>query len=376
MSRFLLLIGDARTKLRELAAESVQTCVTSPPYWGLRDYGVDGQIGLEESPKKFIKELVTVFREVRRVLRKDGTLWVNLGDTYAGAAFGGGVGTSSKVNGDSHAAANAASNKLRNRTGGLAPKNKHGIPWKVAFALQADGWYLRSDIVWHKANPMPEAVKDRPTVSHEFVFLLSRSERYFYNHIEAREPCVVGAAHPRVSMKPEGQPTTRPGGPNSPEAAARAFSRRRTTSPEQRQTEYSATEEAQRPREGRSAASKRMGREPGWRGKMKSNASFQSPVVDLVETRNWRDVWQFPSQPSPLEHYAAFPEELARRCIVAGSKTGDLVLDPFAGTCTTGLVALKEGRRFVGVELNAEYAQMGDERARGVTYGLELGGAA
>ena len=375
MSRFVLLIGDARTKLRELGAASVQTCVTSPPYYGLRDFGVDGQIGLEESPKKFIRELVKVFREVRRVLRDDGTCWVNLGDTYASAGRGG-VGTTSTINGEQQIAAVKARAMMRSRIVDAKPKDKHGIPWRVAFALQADGWYLRSDIVWHKANPMPEAVKDRPTVAHEFVFLLSKSERYFYNHEAAREPCVVGAAHPRVSMKPEGQPTSRPAGPNSPEAAARAFSRRRTTSPEKRQVEYSAAEEAARPREGRSAASARMGREPGWRGKMKANASFQASVVDLVETRNWRDVWSIPLQPSPLEHYAAFPEELARRCIIAGSKPGDLVLDPFAGTCTTGVVALREGRRFVGVELNAEYAQMGDERARGITYGMDLGGVA
>ncbi|MFT3708020.1 MAG: site-specific DNA-methyltransferase [Archangium sp.] len=367
MSRFVLLIGDARTKLRELPDESVQCVVSSPPYWALRDYGVDGQIGLEDSPKKFIAELVKVFREVRRVLRADGTCWLNLGDTYASAGRGG-VGTTSTINGEQQLANVKARAMMRSRIVDAKPKDKHGIPWRVAFALQEDGWYLRSDIVWHKVNPMPEAVKDRPTVAHEFVFLLSKSERYFYNHEAAREPCVVGAAHPRVSLKPAGQPTSRPGAKD----AERAFSRKRKTAVDQRQGAYNAQEEEQRPKEGKSAASTRMGRGPGWR--VKQNESFAAATLGQAETRNWRDVWSIPSQPSPLEHYAAFPEELARRCIVAGTKRGDVVLDPFAGTCTTGVVALREGRRFIGVELNPEYAQMGDERSRGVSFGLELGG--
>lgn len=337
MNHFRLMVGDALEQLRTLPDESVQTCVTSPPYWGLRDYGVEGQIGLEASPQEFLRRIVEVFREVRRVLKPDGTAWVNMGDTYASAGWGGGVGTSSTVNGSSQHAAREARAKLRNRVVGGKAKDKLGIPWRVAFALQDEGWWLRSDIVWHKPNPMPESVRDRPTVAHEFVFLLSKAERYFYNTPEARERCIVVAAHPRVSASKSGSDSLS-------KQASRAFSAKRSAGVEKRQTEYSAADAAARLERGRSAASKRMGRGPGWR--VKNNESFTSAVTQLVEFRNWRDVWSIPTQASSLEHFAAFPEELARRCIVAGSQTGDTVLDPFAGTGTTGVVALREGRRF------------------------------
>lgn len=349
---FNLLVGDALDRLRELPDDSVQTCVTSPPYWGLRDYGVEGQIGLEESFNDFIGRLTAVFREVRRVLRPDGTAWVNMGDTYASSGGGGQVGVNSGLNGTAQHAATAAAAKLRKRVVGAKPKDKLGVPWRLAFALQDDGWWFRSDIVWQKPNPMPEAVRDRPTVSHEFIFLLTKSERYFYNFEQARERCILGAAHAHTSK-----------------AAARAES-----GVEQRQGAYTATEETARRVEGKGAASKRMGREPGWR--VKANAGFNEAVKELVEFRNWRDVWSIPTQPSSLEHFAAYPEELARRCIVAGSRHGDLVLDPFAGTGTTGIVALKEGRRFVGVELNPAYAEMAEQRSRGITPSLFLHGGA
>ncbi|MDP1824930.1 MAG: site-specific DNA-methyltransferase [Archangium sp.] len=310
-----------------------------------------GQLGLEPTPFEFIKKLVEIFREVRRVLRPDGTCWVNLGDTYASAGWGGGVGGMATINGSDQQASRAARSKLRNRVVGVKPKDKLGIPWRVAFALQDDGWWLRSDIIWWKSNPMPESVRDRPTVAHEFVFLLSRSEKYFYNDTDAREECQPGAAHPRRSAKTI-----------AAASAARAFTRKRDTDHARDQGVYTAKEAEERLESGKGAASKRMGREPGWRGKVKNNASFEEAVALPVTMRNWRDVWKIPTQPSKLEHFAAFPEELARRCIVAGSRPGDTVLDPFAGTCTTGLVALKEGRRFVGVELNPEYALMGHKR--------------
>lgn len=370
MSAFTLLVGDALDRLRELPADSVQTCVTSPPYWGLRDYGVEGQIGLEESLPEFLGRLTAVFREVRRVLRPDGTCWVNMGDTYASSGGAGAVGKSSGLNGTAQHEAKAAAAKLRKRVVGLKPKDKLGVPWRLAFALQDDGWWFRSDVVWSKPNPMPEAVRDRPTVAHEFVFLFTKSERYFYNFEEARERCVVGAAHPRVSA-------TKRGADSLSKQAARAFSRRRGTATDQRQGAYTPEEAAARLEQGKGGASKRMGREPGWRGRVKSNESFNKAVVDVVEFRNWRDVWTIPTQPSSLEHFAAFPEELARRCIIAGSKHGDLVLDPFTGTGTTGIVAITEGRRFVGVELNPAYAAMAEERSRRVTPSLFLraGGA-
>jgi len=362
VSAFNLLVGDALERLRELPDDSVQTCVTSPPYWGLRDYGVEGQIGLEATSGEFISRLVAVFREVRRVLRPDGTAWVNMGDTYASSGWGGGVGENSTINGSHQAAARAAREKLKNRIVGVKAKDKLGIPWRVAFALQDDGWWFRSDIVWHKPNPMPESVRDRPTVAHEFIFLLSKSEKYFYNTPEARERCVVGAAHPRVSKQ------------KAAAEGARAFSRKRKASADERQHAYTAEEAAARLEQGTGGASKRMGREPGWR--QKQNESFHSAVVDVVEFRNWRDVWTIPTQPSSLEHFAAYPEELARRCIIAGSRHGDMVLDPFAGTGTTGIVAITEGRRFVGVELNPAYADMAEQRSRSITPSLFLAGGA
>lgn len=382
MTPFRLLVGDALEQLRTLPDESVQTCVTSPPYWGLRDYGgVEGQIGLEPTSAEFIGRLLEVFRAVRRVLRPDGTAWVNLGDTYtyASAGWGGGVGENSTINGSAQHASRQAREKLKNRVIGVKAKDKLGIPWRVAFALQDDGWWLRSDIVWHKPNPMPESVRDRPTVAHEFVFLLSKAEQYFYNTPAARERCVVGAAHPRrsaatIEAAQAGRAARHSDAQRVAKQAARAFSAKRATGVEKRQTEYSAEEAAARGAKGKSAASGRMGREPGWR--QKNNDRFNAAVTALVEFRNWRDVWTIPTQPSSLEHFAAFPEELARRCIVAGSREGDTVLDPFAGTGTTGIVAIQEGRRFVGIELNPAYAAMAEQRSREVTPSLFLAGGA
>lgn len=286
---FKLFVGDAAERLRELPDNSVQTCVTSPPYWGLRDYGVEGQIGLESTLADFLRRLVVVFREVRRVLRPDGTCWVNMGDTYASSGGAGQVGHNSTLNGTAQHEAKNAAVKLRKRVQGMKPKDKLGVPWRLVFALQDDGWWFRSDVVWHKPNPMPEAVKDRPTVSHEFVFLVTKSERYFYNADEARERCVVGAAHARISTSEA-----------SARAAARAFSRKRTAGTEQRQGAYTAEEAAARQVQGKGASSKRMGREPGWRGKVKNNSSYAAAVGEIVEFRNWRDVWTIPTQPSSL----------------------------------------------------------------------------
>lgn len=313
MSTFDLRVGDALEQLRAMPADSVQCCVTSPPYYGLRDYGVEGQIGLETTRSEYLQRIVAVFGEVRRVLRPNGTAWINLGDTYASDAWGGGRGATSVINGGGQQ--RAAQLKLKSRLDGLKPKDKLGIPWRVAFALQDDGWWLRSDIVWAKPNPMPESVRDRPTVSHEFVFLFSKSAEYCYNAEEAREAS--------VSESPSGNGFDRP-------------------------ERLSC--------DGRGSKNR-------W--------------DDVGGSRNWRDVWTIPTQPSKLKHFAAFPEDLARRCILAGSRCGDTVLDPFAGTGTTGVVAMREGRRFVGVELNPAYAEMAEARARSVTPHLWLaaGGA-
>ncbi len=323
MSAFVLLIGDALKRLRELPSDSVQTCVTSPPYWGLRDYGVAGQIGLEATPLAFLDSLVETFREVRRVLRPDGTCWVNMGDGYARQGGLGKPGKSAQVG-------NTRSGIQRRLTApppGLKSKDLLGMPWRLAFALQDDGWWLRQDIIWHKSNPMPESVTDRCTKAHEYIFLLSKSERYFYNTAAAREPVSPGAAHSRTAK-----------------AAARAFSSKRIKAPEGRQPKIP---------DGYVKAH-RMGPE----------------LAELRNDRNWRDVWKFQTQASGTTHVATFPEELPRRCIAAGSRPGDLVLDPFAGTATTGIVALKEGRRFIGIELNPEYAAMAEKRSREVTPSL------
>lgn len=303
-----VLEGDVREVLRSLEAESVACCVSSPPYWQLRDYGVDGQIGLEETPTAFVAELVAVFREVRRVLRADGTLWLNLGDTYMGGRSGGitSVLTSQRNHTAARAAWEAASTDKRHREApGLKPKDLVGIPWRVAFALQADGWWLRSDIVWHKPSAMPEAVRDRPTRAHEYLFLLSKSAKYSYDAAAIAEPF------------------TSPRAARTKAAAARAFSRRRATATAARQ------------------------------------AATELGDDDLPTTRNKRTVWTVPQEPVSDAHFATFPRGLVRPCILAGAPEGGLVLDPFAGRCTTGAVAIDLGRRFLGVEVNPEYAAMG-----------------
>ncbi len=300
-----VLLGDAVEQMATLEAESVQCCVTSPPYWGLRDYGHPGQIGLEANPDLFTDRLVEVFRAVHRVLREDGVLWVNLGDTYSES--GRGVQGKHGLMADrSVAAARQLARKGRSPPRGMKPKDLVGIPWLVAFALRADGWYLRSDVIWHKSNPMPESVTDRPTSAHEHVFLFSKAPTYFYNS-EAIKEKASGTAHPR-------------GNGVNPKAGDRLNG--------------------------------------------KQNASFSAAVSGLVEWRNARNVWTIPSQPYSGAHFATFPEELPRRCIQAGTRPGDLVLDPFTGSGTTGAVAVKEGRRFVGCEINPEYRELALRRMR------------
>jgi DNA modification methylase len=301
-----VLTGDCRTLLASLDAGSVQTCVTSPPYFGLRDYGNAAQIGLEGTPDAFVAELVAVFREVRRVLRDDGTLWLNLGDSYIS------VGSGTQGEGGEMATRRVA--QVRDRkavhgsisrppsVAGLRPKNLIGIPWRVAFALQADGWYLRSDIIWHKPNPMPESVTDRPTKSHEYLFLLSKSPTYFYDADAIRED----------SVQPE-----RAG------ILETSFSTGDATSTLRCDT-------------GRS-------------------------VLRTLH-RNRRTVWTVATQPFSGAHFATFPPALIEPCILAGSRRGDVVLDPFGGAGTTGLVADRLGRDAILCELNPTYAAMARRR--------------
>jgi DNA modification methylase len=288
-----LLTGDALTVLRTLRPASAQVCVTSPPYWGLRDYGVAGQLGAEKTPAEYIAKLVAIFAEVRRVLRDDGTCWLNLGDTFINAK----------------GMAHGVDPKQRARRFGLRPndvsvpgykrKDLAGIPWRTAFALQDDGWYLRSDIVWSKPNPMPESVLDRPTRSHEFIFLLTKSLRYYYDTAAIAEPVVRGYA-------------------------GSSFTKGKTL-------------EA-----GLGRVSK-------------------LPRVEKT-TRNARSVWTITPKPYKGAHFAVFPPELPRRCILAGSKTGSVVLDPFAGSGTTCAVARSLGRGFIGIDLNGDYRDMAERR--------------
>ncbi|WP_426730200.1 DNA-methyltransferase [Myxococcus faecalis] len=384
-----LYVGDCREVLASLPESSARTCVTSPPYWGLRDYGVPpsvwggavdcehawesvqyrlerhgdrgetrglegsrlhqestrlgaiesatcgrcgawlGCLGLEPTPELFVAHLVEVFRAVRRVLTADGTLWLNLGDSYAGSwGAQGRQGKTGALAGRTACAARQVAVAQRrecgtgslSRTPGLKNKDLVGIPWRVAFALQADGWYLRSDIIWAKPNPMPESVRDRPTKSHEYVFLLAKSERYFYDADAVREP---------HTMKPQ----RRPGGHK---------------------------------------ARQRLGVLPAQT--FSTSARTEVGVDGHSAGRNARSVWSIATRPSGVEHFATMPPELAQRCILAGSAVGDTVLDPFSGAGTTGLVAMQHGRRYLGVELNPRYADASVERWGGVQRALFAAG--
>ena len=332
-------LGDAIDGLRAMPDGLAQTCVTSPPYWGLRDYGADGQIGLEDSPDAFVARLVDVFREVRRVLRDDGTLWLNLGDSYAAARGGTHQPAETLAGGISGKTADG-SRTNRGRGDGYQPSRnagafglKHkdliGIPWRVAFALQADGWYLRSDIIWHKPNPMPESVTDRPTKSHEYVFLLSKSARYYYDADAIREP-----HRWQIPENLESNAQARQGARLASRRAAGDNSAVRTQ-PE-------------------------IGRVKG-RGK---NGNAESEFSASQLGRNARSVWSITTRPYSGAHFATFPPELPERCIKAGSRVGDTVLDPFMGSGTTAWVARNLGRRAVGCELNAEYLAIAADRLR------------
>lgn len=315
--------GDALAVLRAIPDASVQCCVTSPPYYGLRDYGVDGQIGMEKTPDEFIARLVAVFAEVRRVLKPDGTLWVNIGDSYANDGKWGGSSGGKHVN----ALHGESGIGRRRRETGLKPKDLIGIPWMLAFALRSDGWWLRSDVIWCKDNPMPESVQDRPTRAHEYVFLLTKSQRYFYDIEAIKEP--------RIYAGPNGQQ-------KSPHA--QGFGRR------------SKEEEKVRQDKQRGHSRRHAGFNERWDRMEKAE---QCGVM-----RNVRSWWRINPEPTPEAHFATFPIRLAERCILAGSKPVDTILDPFAGAGTTWLACLKHGREFVGIELNPEYIEIAEERAR------------
>lgn len=297
-----IMCGDALECLKRLEPESVYTCVTSPPYYNLRDYGTPGQIGMENTPEEYIDKLTVIFREVRRVLRPDGTLWINIGDTYAASR--------------SYQVKEAKSTRDHVFTGGMGipegckAKDLIGIPWMLAFALRRDGWYLRQDIIWHKPNAMPESVRDRCTKSHEYIFLLSKSDRYYFDAGAIKEP------------------------------ADRKYAKRYNS------PFMSGKKE------------KELGRQRG--------SANTAGMKKFTGFRNKRDVWSICKSNFHGAHFAVFPEKLAEPCILAGCPEGGMVLDPFAGSGTTGIVAKRLHRVFFGIEINPEYAGMAEGRIAAV----------
>lgn len=287
-----VMIGDCLTSLVTLPDRSINCCVTSPPYYGLRDYGVDGQIGHEDSPDTYVARLVEVFHEVRRTLTDDGTLWVNIGDSYN--ANPGQRKTTDAADTEQKSLRGSPSAPSRSVVG-IKPKDLIGIPWLLAFALRADGWYLRQDIIWHKPNPMPESVTDRCTKAHEYLFLLSKSDRYFYDQESVKETAVRGYAGSTF---------------NTGKTAEHQLNR---------------SSDKERTEDGK---------------------------------RNRRSVWTVTPKPYKGAHFAVYPPELIEPCVLAGCPEGGTVLDPFGGSGTTGGVALKHGRNAVLCELNADYAAL------------------
>ncbi|MGY2363731.1 DNA-methyltransferase [Pseudomonas azotoformans] len=297
MKQHRVLIGDCIQSMRTLQDQSVSTCVTSPPYYGLRDYGMAGQIGLEETPAEFVGRLVEVFREVRRVLRNDGTVWVNIGDTYAsiagGYAPGGSAGKHDTI---SHATRGAVPRgKRRSPPAGLKQKDLMGIPWRLAFALQDDGWYLRQDIIWHKPNPMPESIRDRCTKSHEYLFLLSKSPRYYYDQDAIKEPVSLSSITRMAQDLEQQRGSDRvPGKANGPMKAVRS----------KRDSFKRDDSKREQPIPGQSLGTHRPDREESYWP---------------LDTRNKRSVWTVPTKGFKGAHFATFPPDLIRPCILAGA---------------------------------------------------------
>lgn len=293
---------DCMDGMARIPDESINCCVTSPPYYGLRDYGTPGQIGLEETPEQYIQRLVELFREVHRVLKKDGTLWVIIGDSYAGSRKG-----QTKTGCADPKNTKTIGMSLPTPKNALPAKNLIGIPWMLAFALRADGWWLRQDIIWAKPNPMPESVTDRCTKSHEYIFLLSKSPKYYFNHFAIKEPAVTKPV--ARNKKAEGY-----------------------------QADYAAGD----------------------------RFSDGMRVYGADGMRNKRDVWNVSTKPYKEAHFAVFPEDLITPCVLAGCPEDGVVIDPFFGSGTSGVVAKKLGRNFIGIELNTTYCDIADRRIQNI----------
>ena len=314
--------GDCVESMRQMPNGVINTCITSPPYFGLRDYGHAGQIGIEETPEQFIAKLVDVFREVKRLLRDDGTLWVNMGDSYAGSGKGRNGDGTPNVDINSKQATSAGTTNgvlVKTKTPDCKPKDLIGIPWMLAIALRADGWYLRQDIIWNKPNPMPESVTDRCTKSHEYFFLLSKSPKYYFDNDAIKEQATTLEGRPSGIVR-------------------------------DRLNDYASKEKVLRPN------TKRGGGVDG---------------VAEPDTRNKRSVWTVATTPYKGAHFATFPTELIEPCILAGSRAGGVVLDPFFGSGTTGEVAQRLGRNYVGCELNEAYKPLQKQRTQQPSLVLE-----
>lgn len=334
--------SDCRKTMQSLIKQNikVQSCITSPPYFGLRDYGVNGQLGLENTVDEYVQNMVEVFRMVRELLHDDGTLWLNLGDSYAGS--GRGMTRSGLNDGKNPKTKGLILPKQNARQSNLKPKDLIGIPWRVAFALQADGWYLRQDIIWHKPNPMPESITDRCTKAHEYIFLFSKSRKYFFDHHAIKEP-VAESSLKRLNQNIDKQTGSSrvPNKHNGPMKVVysrsardnfkRVDSKRAVVIPNQ----TAGTHREERP----------------------------DSEYDLL-TRNKRSVWQVSTKPYKGALFATYPIDLIEPCILAGSRIGDVVFDPFMGSGTTAAAALKNDRKYLGCELNQSYEQLQDERLK------------
>ena len=309
-----IICGNSLEVLKTLADNSVDMCVTSPPYYGLRDYGESGQIGMEQTPQEYIEHLTEIFMEVHRVLKPTGTLWVNIGDSYAGSGKGpmslavAGNGKNSTLY-----AKNSKVHEVPKTWDGIKPKDMIGIPWMLAFSLRSKGWYLRSDIIWHKTNCLPESVKDRPTKCYEHIFLLSKSRKYYYDYKAIQEPLK------QVSKE--------------------------------------------RYKRGRSDHSKYAGEG------LQQNINRQRDDFSMFdqEYKRKRDVWEVSTNTFKMdEHFAMYPEKLIEPCVLAGSEKGGIVLDPFFGSGTTGVVVKKHGREYIGIDINPKYCALAEKRIMGV----------
>lgn len=408
---YKILLGDCLERLKQMETQSVNCIITSPPYYGLRDYGNDLQIGLEETPEDFIKKLTSVFHECKRVLKDDGTLWLNIGDSYAG------TGDKRDFKDPKYAdGRNGQSVSLTKKVVGCKGKDLIGIPWMLAFALRSDGWYLRQDIIWHKPNPMPEPVKDRCTKSHEYIFLLSKKPRYYFDYKAIQEPIKETAAK-RLSQDIKSQ--------NGSYEPSKCNVNMKSVGKYKSAEQEASVRQGMNHNRGNNIVVLRKGlpkqksfvdflrsrttvdkicQETGLKKSMVEHwfrydeSGFCYPSVEdwnkirwivddwsvefavidakmtevTIETdeigknsngmRNKRDVWSVTTKPFKGAHFATFPEDLIEPCVLAGSPVGGVVLDPFCGSGTTGVVAVRNEREFIGIELNKDYLDMAEKR--------------